>query len=44
MLAKDAQAPLGVRLPALLLTTIVGTPSGACSLLQGGAQRRVNGC
>ncbi|MNP48881.1 hypothetical protein D3C76_1430300 [compost metagenome] len=29
------RAPRGARLPALSLTTIVGTPPGACSLLQG---------
>src|SRR3989344_3588162 len=36
MLAMSLRAPRGVRLPALSLTTIVGTPPGACSLLQGG--------
>jgi hypothetical protein len=35
MLAKNPRAPRGVRFPALSLATIVGTPPGACSLLQG---------
>jgi hypothetical protein len=33
MLAKNAQAPWVFRMHALSLTTIVGTPPGACSLL-----------
>ncbi|MCY1465781.1 hypothetical protein D9M71_839750 [compost metagenome] len=32
MLAKNSRAPRGARLPASSLTTIVGTPPGACSL------------
>jgi hypothetical protein len=35
MLAKNPRAPRGVRFPALSLATIVGTPPGTCSLLQG---------
>jgi hypothetical protein len=35
MLAKNPRAPRADRYPALSLTTIVGTPPGACSLLQG---------
>ena len=34
MLAMEAQALRAVRQPAFSLTTIVGTPPGACSLLQ----------
>jgi len=35
MLAKDVRAPSALRLPSLSLTSIVGAPPGACSLLQG---------
>ena len=35
MLAMSEKTPRAFRLPALSLTTIVGTPPGACSLLQG---------
>ncbi|OXR35658.1 hypothetical protein PSUM_07265 [Pseudomonas umsongensis] len=31
---KNLRAPRGVRLPASSLTSIVGTPPGACSLLR----------
>jgi hypothetical protein len=34
MLAKNLRAPRRVRLLASSLTSIVGTPPGACSLLQ----------
>ncbi len=34
MLAKNQRPLRGFRLPALSFTTIVGTPPGACSLLQ----------
>ena len=39
MLAKNLRAPRATRCPALSLTTIVGTPPGACSLLQGIADK-----
>jgi hypothetical protein len=37
MLAKMSDTPRVSRQPASSLTSIVGTPPGACSLLQGGA-------
>jgi hypothetical protein len=39
MLAKNLRAPRADSCPASSLTTIVGTPPGACSLLQGIADK-----